>query len=152
MDILTIFAHHRPMLSTLRILVLASIALAGCKKDAEDDSASDSSNPPTSTAGPETETFGETEPDPSTGSTDPDMTETTGTGSTSGDTTDADTSTTDETTEDTSSEPMCNNGIVEGDEECDDMMVSFNGPCIPGCLLNTCGDGHILTDMVLGVD
>ncbi len=142
MDILTIFPHHRPMPSTLRILVLASIALAGCKKDAEDDSASDSSNPPTSTAGPETETFGETEPDLSTGSTDPDMTETTGTGSTSGDTTDADTGTTDETTDDTSSEPMCNNGIVEGDEECDDMMVSFDGPCIPGCLENVCGDGH----------
>ncbi len=142
MDILTIFAHHRPMPSTLRILVLASISLVGCKEDTEDDSASDSSNPPTSTAGPETETFGETEPDLSTGSTDPDMTETTGTGSTSGDTTDADTSTTDETTDDTSSEPMCNNGIVEGDEECDDMMVSFNGPCIPGCLENVCGDGH----------
>ncbi len=142
MDILTIFPHHRPMPSTLRILVLASIALA-CKKDAEDDSASDSSNPPTSTAGPETETFGETEPDLSTGSTDPDMTETTGTGSTSGDTTDADTGTTDKTTDDTSSEPMCNNGIVEGDEECDDMMVSFNGPCIPGCLNNICGDGHL---------
>ncbi|MGB1275980.1 MAG: hypothetical protein ACPG77_09540, partial [Nannocystaceae bacterium] len=99
------------------------------------------SNPPTSTAGPETETLGETEPDPSTGSTDPDPTESTGSGSTSGDTTDATTGT-DETTDDTSSEPMCNNGIVEGDEECDNMDISFNGPCIPGCFHNICGDGH----------
>jgi len=127
---------------TLRILVLASIALAGCKDDVEGGSASDSSDPPTSTAGHESESSGETEPEPSTGTTEPDLTETIGTGSTSGDTTDATTETTDEPTDDTSSEPMCNNGIIEGDEECDNMEVSFNGPCIPSCILNVCGDGH----------
>jgi len=142
MDIPTIFPQHRAMPSTLRILLLASVALAGCKDGGEGGSASDSSEPATGTAGPETETLGETEPDPSTGSTDPDMTESTGSGSTSGGTTDATTDTTDGTTDDTSGEPMCNNGIVEGDEECDNMDISFNGPCIPGCFHNICGDGH----------
>jgi len=141
MDIPAQIAQHRAM-STLRILILASFALAGCKDDGEGGSASDSSDPPTSTSGPAIESSGETEPDPSTGTTDPDATDTTGSGSTSGDTTDAATGTTDATTDDTSGEPMCNNGILEGDEECDNMDVSFNGPCIPSCILNVCGDGH----------
>jgi len=68
------------------------------------------------------------------------MTGSTGTGSTSGSTTSG--STTDESSSTTEEGPMCNNGIVEGDEECDDAQLSFNGPCIPGCFLNVCGDGH----------
>jgi len=37
---------------------------------------------------------------------------------------------------------MCNNGILEGDEECDDENVGPNRPCLPGCILNICGDGQ----------
>jgi len=38
---------------------------------------------------------------------------------------------------------MCNNGILEGDEECDDSDVGPNKPCLPGCILNICGDGQL---------
>jgi len=68
----------------------------------------------------------------------PETTSTTGTGSTSSSTTE------DETNEDSSTTegPVCNNGVVEGDEECDNAQVSLNGPCLPSCILNVCGDGY----------
>ncbi|MGB1012712.1 MAG: hypothetical protein ACPG4T_01160 [Nannocystaceae bacterium] len=112
-------------------LSLVSVCLVGCAGD-EGPGTSDSGNPPTGTSSThETGTSG----DPSTGETGP---ESTGSGS-SGGPTDTSTGPTPET--ETEGEAVCNNAIVEGDEECDNGQLSFDGPCLPGCILNVCGDG-----------
>ena len=102
-------------------------------------SAATDSSDPTSTGGPESETFGpettETDTSPAT-TADP----TTSSSATSGQSTEPETDTSDTTDTD---EAMCNNGILEGDEECDDENVGPNSPCLPGCLINVCGDGQL---------
>ncbi|MGB1277596.1 MAG: hypothetical protein ACPG77_17770, partial [Nannocystaceae bacterium] len=124
----------------IRWLLLLSIAV-GCEPNegpAMTSAATDSSDP-TSTGGPESETFGpettETDTSPAT-TADP----TTSSSATSGQSTGPETDTSDTT--DTEG-PMCNNGILEGDEECDDENVGPNSPCLPGCLINVCGDGQL---------
>ncbi len=41
--------------------------------------------------------------------------------------------------------PICGDGIVEGDEACDDGTEgnTLTGACLPGCMLATCGDGLV---------
>jgi len=39
--------------------------------------------------------------------------------------------------------PKCGNGTLDDGEECDDGMLSMNGPCLPACILNICGDGNL---------
>ncbi|MGB1013037.1 MAG: hypothetical protein ACPG4T_02800 [Nannocystaceae bacterium] len=123
---------------TFHILILASCCITGCKDGGEGGSASDSSDPPTSTAGPESGSSGENEPTTTTGELE--TTESSGTGATSGSTTNAETTTTGDTS--TTGGAVCSNGVIEGDEECDNAQLSYNGPCLPGCFLNVCGDGH----------
>jgi len=57
--------------------------------------------------------------------------------SSTGDTSTGDTST------DTSQEPVCGNGTVEGDEECDDGNASNEDECLDTCVAATCGDGFV---------
>ncbi|NVB37187.1 DUF4215 domain-containing protein [Pseudenhygromyxa sp. WMMC2535] len=40
-------------------------------------------------------------------------------------------------------EQECGNGVVEGDEECDDQNESNSDECLDTCVLNVCGDGFI---------
>ncbi len=39
--------------------------------------------------------------------------------------------------------PMCGDGIVEGDEECDDGNADDTDDCLSGCRPATCGDGTV---------
>jgi len=41
--------------------------------------------------------------------------------------------------------PICGNGIVEEDEECDDTFANntLHGACLPGCVMARCGDGNV---------
>jgi cysteine-rich repeat protein len=43
--------------------------------------------------------------------------------------------------DDTTSDPVCRNGILEGDEVCDDGNGIDNDGCSNSCLLSSCGDG-----------
>ncbi len=40
-------------------------------------------------------------------------------------------------------EPVCGNGALEADEQCDDGNDADDDACVSGCLLATCGDGHV---------
>jgi len=140
-DISNFREHSRAMTCSIRWLLLLSIA-AGCEPNegpAMTSAANDSSDPPTSTAGPETETLEPETTETDTGPTTTADPTTSGTG-TSGQSTGPEPDTIDPTNTD---EPMCNNGILEGDEECDDENVGPNSPCLPGCILNVCGDGQL---------
>ena len=39
--------------------------------------------------------------------------------------------------------PVCGDGVVEGDEACDDGNLAFDDDCLPGCVAPTCGDGVV---------
>jgi len=132
--------HSRAMSRSIGRLLLLSFAAASCEncipeEETTTSTASDSSAPPTGTSGPETETV---EPDLTETSTTSDPT--TSSTTTTGQDSDTEPDTTDSTDSDG---PMCNNGILEGDEECDDSDVGMNKPCLPGCILNICGDGQL---------
>ncbi|MGB1016205.1 MAG: hypothetical protein ACPG4T_18865 [Nannocystaceae bacterium] len=108
-----------------------------CIEEEPATTANDSSDPPTSTSGHETETV---EP----GTTDTTGPAATTSEATTGTSTGQGSDTEPETAGDTDSDgPMCNNGILEGDEECDDSDVGPDKPCLPGCILNVCGDGQL---------
>lgn len=53
-------------------------------------------------------------------------------------TTEADTGTTE-----TGGDPVCGDGFIEGDEECDHGTKGAVGDCTADCKLNTCGDGMV---------
>lgn len=90
---------------------------------------------------PDPSTTGDT-PDPSTSSTSADPSTTGDTSSsTSGSTTDAEsTGAADESTS-TGSTAVCGDGVVEGDEVCDDAGESAT--CNADCTTSTCGDGVV---------
>ncbi|MGB1275208.1 MAG: hypothetical protein ACPG77_05610, partial [Nannocystaceae bacterium] len=46
---------------------------------------------------------------------------------------------------DTSDAGYCGDGILQEGEGCDDGIFDPNGPCLLGCELNICGDGHVHT-------
>lgn len=39
--------------------------------------------------------------------------------------------------------PACGNGVLEADEQCDDGNDADDDECVAGCVLATCGDGHV---------
>jgi len=41
--------------------------------------------------------------------------------------------------------PVCGNGLVEADEDCDDANASNNDACVTGCAFARCGDGFVAT-------
>ncbi len=48
------------------------------------------------------------------------------------------------TSEDSAPGSVCGNGIVEGDEECDEGSNNHNeSACLEDCKMATCGDGHV---------
>ncbi|MGB1013794.1 MAG: hypothetical protein ACPG4T_06650, partial [Nannocystaceae bacterium] len=49
----------------------------------------------------------------------------------------------DSESEDTSDVFDCTNGVLDEGEACDDGILSENGPCLPNCILNVCGDGFV---------
>lgn len=146
-------AHARAM-SLVRTLLMMSLSVVSCCCEGDEctdedatSAANDSSAPPTGDDGPATEGPATTsEPMTTETETDAEMSETSGTGSTSGDTTDASTSTS-SSDSDSDNEPKCGNGVVEGDEECDEPPLSETGACLPGCKLNVCGDGFVHGDV-----
>ena len=42
--------------------------------------------------------------------------------------------------------PICGNGLIEGDEECDDSNLEAEDACTPACTLPVCGDGFVGPD------
>jgi len=83
-----------------------------------------------------TEPEPEPEPDPST---------TTGTPSGSGTASDTELPTATWGDTETDGEGDCGDGLLQEGEGCDDGMFDPNGPCLPGCEPNVCGDGHVYT-------
>ncbi|MCA9710887.1 MAG: DUF4215 domain-containing protein, partial [Myxococcales bacterium] len=50
--------------------------------------------------------------------------------------------------DETSATPECGNGVVEGDEQCDDGMANADdAACTTTCTAATCGDGLVWADM-----
>ncbi|MEZ4426127.1 MAG: DUF4215 domain-containing protein [Nannocystaceae bacterium] len=48
----------------------------------------------------------------------------------------------------TTSDPVCGDGVVEGDEECDDGPANDDaGGCTTACVAATCGDGLVYADV-----
>ena len=47
---------------------------------------------------------------------------------------------------------VCGNGVVEGDEACDDANADPSDGCTNDCALAACGDGILRTDLALGAD
>ncbi|MEZ4430647.1 MAG: DUF4215 domain-containing protein [Nannocystaceae bacterium] len=131
-------ASPSPMLLALS-LVLSACALERTWADIE------SLEQATTTGTTETETTSSTETEPTEPSTtDPATTETTEPTSeptTASTTTDVETDTDTTATTTTTTEPMCGNGQVEGDEECDDGNQNNDDACLNGCLKPYCGDG-----------
>ena len=147
--------NSRTMTRTLS-LGLSALMLAACGDDGNnvttsgqtdgttsDDTTGDSSTPTTTTNDPTGQSASETSDEPTGGSESM-----TGDGTSTGDGTDTQSSeTSDETTGSTGAiDPVCGNGVQEGNEECDDGNDVPDDGCEPGCV-NTpvCGNEIIET-------
>ena len=121
--------------SCLTLLVLLPFLLGDCTSE----SATDSSLEGPTSEGSETT---EDEPMPTTGSEPAEP-------STSGETASTSTGDPDDSTSDTSTTglepPGCGDGVVEGEEECDEGFAenTMFGGCLPSCVLAQCGDGVV---------
>jgi len=127
--------------------VLTAVLLTACAGDDADDAPADAS-----TSGMAGSSSGEPEPDPdpSTTGEDPGTSSSSsssgGDASTSGDdtsgtSTEGDDSSGGEESSSTGSDPVCGDGVVEGDEACDDAGESAT--CNADCSVSMCGDGIV---------
>jgi hypothetical protein len=113
------------LLSTtcLAALALAGCHVAGCREDDQacallTDTADTGATTEPSTADPATTV------DPTSASSEPETASETGT--------------------DTTGPPaVCGDGVVEGDEPCDDANDLSDDACLPGCVAARCGDGQV---------
>jgi cysteine-rich repeat protein len=118
----------------------ALLVLAGCFNPDDDDAAVGSSDTDADTS----DTSGTADTETSVGTNDPT------TGVTTDDTDDG-SDTDDPTGEDTDAEPVCGDGIVNGDEVCDDGINDGSyGSCLEDCsgYAEHCGDGIVNGDEV----
>ncbi|MGB1015231.1 MAG: hypothetical protein ACPG4T_13940 [Nannocystaceae bacterium] len=125
-----------------QIILLGVPLLLACQPG--DDTSGTSEGGPTSGTS-ETGETGDSEPNNTTAPADPSTATDEPTGSDSEEDTElpgSDTDTGTDTDTDTGG-PACPDGILDEGEECDNNDLSPNGPCRPGCLLNTCGDGFV---------
>ncbi|MCA9634475.1 MAG: DUF4215 domain-containing protein, partial [Myxococcales bacterium] len=115
-------------------------ALSGCAGD-------DGREDPTATTGQTTNAWTTTSTSTSTGTEGSTGDTSGGSGDASSGTSTGSTDTTGstgpETSGTTSSEPVCGDGVVEGDEECDDANQDDTDACLTSCLVATCGDGVV---------
>jgi cysteine-rich repeat protein len=132
-------------------VVMSSVCLlAACGSDEVLPGATDTNTGTTTetsttspTGGPDVPTTGTSDVVPTDGSASGDATSATTTTTDTGDTTT--TTGTDTGDTDTTGEPdaVCGNGVIEGDEECDDGNQDNTDTCVEGCKNAVCGDGFI---------
>jgi len=124
----------------LPVSLLTALVAVGCGGSDERESESlvpTTVTPTTTTAGPETT---ETTSEPTTETGDPSET-----GTESGSDTDTTESETDTgaSMSDTDPQPVCGDGVVEGNESCDDGNAENTDDCLDTCVAAACGDGFV---------
>jgi len=121
-------------LTSRAILLLAGATIVACTAEPDESGTSFGSDTATATATSTSSTGGSTTLQPSTG----DETSTSATDDSGGSTSGGGSS--------GEPEPECGNGVVEGDEECDDGNDSELDACLTTCIAPACDDGELNGD------